>query len=262
MAYNIKKRTPVKNTRFRKRWYFDATIGKSVPIIGGTGLRMGSGPLTKRSINTAVKSAMINTLAKKTKVINPTTFVPLNHDTWHTLNPLGNIPIAVGEASRLSTDIHVKQIKFTAVVANLLGLPTASRTQAIYVRAILVRSEVDAIAGIDTFASGLGGTNLLVNGQNSTQLGMLDKDKCTVLADQTFRVPQSTVDGCPSTLKFDFNCPLQNFPFKYESLTSNYSSVNKNVYLVLAPYLLGPSIGTSACEIQFSMTVDFADGRQ
>lgn len=264
MAYGTyKKRTYTKKPqqRLRKRWYFDASIPKTVPFVGGTSLRMGSGNLVKRSITAAVKNAIVNAGPTKHKVVDATTLVFLQHQTTYTWNPLGNIPIGTGETSRLATDIHVKKIKLKFVFANDATQSTLLRNQPLHVRVMWIRSDAQVQGGTDVFGSGLGNSDLFVPGFSLPFNAVIDKDRCTAISDNSYRIPAASVDGTYSVLQFDYDCPLKDFGFKYDGLTSNYSSVNKNLYCIVIPYQVGQTTGVNALQMQFSADVEFCDGR-
>jgi len=258
MAYsrkNYQKRSTAPKSRFAKRWYIDASIPKSVPFIGGSSLRAGSGTLNKRSLNAIVKRELSNNLSLKKKVINITSLDNFKHNTLYTFNPLGNITIGTGENARLSTDIHVKKIQVSMRITNRTDLAPPFLCSATHIRMMWVRSENDVLASSDTFASGLGTSSLFVDGQNDPMLSTLDKDKLTVLSDTIYEIPASPIfyDTALATAKptisskvIHFDCPQKEFGFKYQTLTSGYSAVNKNVYLVLCPYIEGATTGDTA----------------
>lgn len=57
MAYSRKTytRRPATKARLSKRWYVDASIPKSMPFIGGSSFKAGSGSLSKRSLQTLIR---------------------------------------------------------------------------------------------------------------------------------------------------------------------------------------------------------------
>lgn len=252
---------PSQNSRLKKRWYFDASIPKSVPIIGGSTLRAGSGTLTKRSIDTAIKQAMVKNAPAKYKVINIAPFTSYGHNTWYTLNPLGNISVGTGDNSRLSSDIIVKNISLRMTFANLIGQSTQFRSQPLHVRVLWVRSENDVLPTNDTFASGLGSSDVLVSGLSDPFHGIIDKDKVTLLSDNIYRIPPATVDGAITYTQLNLDCPLKDFTYKYSAPAASFSSVNKNVYCIMVPYQLSQTGGTSCVEAQFNAVVSFVDAR-
>jgi hypothetical protein len=99
-------------------------------------------------------------------------------------------------------------------------------------------------------------------GYHQPFLSMLDNDKITILSDQLYKVPASHISGIPQSVIYDIDCPLVNFPFKYDGTSSNYSSVNKNLYLVFVPYTPQGAIGdSSVCTIDYSTAVTYSDSR-
>ena len=101
-----------------KRWYFDASLSKSIPFVGGSSLRMGSGALTKRSITQAVRAQVIRTQENKQKIVNSGASSGMTHSTIYTFNPLGNIPIQTGQNGRIGSEIFIKNIILRMNISN------------------------------------------------------------------------------------------------------------------------------------------------
>lgn len=256
-------RRPSQKSRLKKRWYFDASIPKSVPLIGGSSLKMGSGNLSKRSLNSIVKEVQLKNAVLKHKVIdNAGTTATMLANTHITHNPLGNIPIGTGENARLSTDIIVKSIMFHfAITPNLLN-PAPLTNAPIFLRFMWVRSETDVLASQDIFGSGLGTSSLYISGFSGTILSPLDKDKVTILSDTTVKIPQGNLSTINNTILYKTECPLKDFPFRYSTPTSAFSVVNKNVYLVVFPYQdQGVTGTTNICNYQFTADIQYVDSR-
>lgn len=271
MRYQKTYRRPIaRKNRLTKRWYVDASIPKSVPIIGGSSFRAGSGALTKRSLN-AVKNMISNGGTTKQKVVNVGLIANFLQDTMYTFNPLGNITIGTGENARIGTDIHVKHINFKIRFNQRTDLVVPYLNAPVTIRMMWVRTNVQVLASQDTFGSGLGATTLFLDGQNSPILSTLDKDKVTILADTTFNMPitplafNSATNAVIPTITskvVEFPCPATDFTFKYQSTTSGYSIVNKNIYLVVVPYLQGTSLGsTILLDYSFTSNTQFTDSR-
>lgn len=261
------KKHNYRGKRLQKRWYFDATIGKNVPIIGGTGLRMGSGPLQKRSLNALVKQAVTATLPQKHKVIDAVTAAKYAHQTNYTFNPLGNIPVGTGEQQRLATEIRVKYIKLRICLQNDTTLGAPAQNFPKQVRILWVRSDEQVMGGLDTFGSGLGNSALWQPGFSLPFNAFIDSDRCTVLADKIVKLPNPTIADAATLLQqtsvvFDFDCPIPagGIPFKYDGLTTNYSSVNKNLYCVMIPYMPDGTTGLNVLQMQHSADICFTDG--
>jgi hypothetical protein len=261
MAYQRKRTYRSKpKSRFSKRWYIDASIPKSMPFIGGTTLRAGSGTLTKRSLAAAVKNAARMTDANKNKMA--IAFENLVQGTYYTFNPLGNIPIGTGETARIGADIYVDHISIKAIVHSNPTLPGAKQDLPVHFRVMWVRSTQAVASGSDTFISGLGASSLNVESTTEPILAHLDKDKVTVLSDNYYTIPSPQVTGKANSLTLDLSCPLKGFPFKYQTATSSFSATNKNIYCVIVPYIVGGTTGTDIVMTLYSQSwVQFSDSR-
>jgi hypothetical protein len=241
-----------------KRWYVDASA--NVPYFGSVGFKAGDGQLNKRSITAMVKREARLTEGSKYKTsIQSQVF---NAQTWYTYNPLGNIPIGTGENSRLSTDIFVKSVKMRVLMYNNILLTGGLVGAPIHVRVVWLRTNVPIAGGVDTFTSGLGNSDLLVQGLTIPLTGVFDRDKVTILSDDTYTVPQSNIATTYSSICADISCPSLNIPFKYGSSTSNYSVLNKNLYCVVSPSIAADVVGTTVeLNFQFQSAVEFTDSR-
>lgn len=255
-------RRPSQNSRLKKRWYFDASIPKSVPLIGGSSLKMGSGNLSKRSLNSIVKEVQLKNAVLKHKVIDTAATATMLANTHITHNPLGNIPVGTGENARLSTDIVIKSIIYHFTITPNLANGAPLTNAPIFLRFMWVRSETDVLASQDTFGSGLGTSSLYISGFSGTILAPLDKDKVTVLSDTMVKIPQGNQATINNTILYKTECPLKDFPFRYSTPTSAFSVVNKNVYLVVFPYQEGATTGTTnICNYQFTTDIQYVDVR-
>lgn len=255
-----KKKTAPKS-RLNRRWFFDATLPKTAFTSGG-GFRMGDGSLNKRSLMAAVKAETRNLEVTKYKAI-PLSTQPLLAGTWYTLNPLGNITIGTGETNRVGTDIFVRKIKLKLVAHNNVALIGALAGATVHFRMLWIRSAVPVGSGLDIFGpSGLGNSDLVQQGNTYPLTSIIDKDKCSVLSDTVFTIPQSNISASNNSKYVEFDCPVQDFPFRYSSATSNFSNVNKNVYCLITPQIVGDSTGTTQdMHIVYQWSTEFADSR-
>jgi len=238
--------------RIRKRWYVDASVPKSMPFIGGSSFKAGSGVLRKRSLQTMIRSSGVESHGQKNGASN------LLQATVQTFNPLGNIPIGTGDINRVGTDIFVKKITFKMDCV----LPSSLNTD-VYIRLAWVRSTKQVQGGVDSLASGLGVSDLqysdAITKTGEIHLNPLDPEKVTILADKLFLIPMqsNSSSGSFSHRVLDFPCPITNFPFKYEGAASNYSTKNKNLYLIAIAYANGVSTATPLMTNRHSSLVTF-----
>lgn len=246
--------------RFQKRWYVDASIPKAVPFIGGSTFKAGSGSLNKRSLSALVRSEARSLEAVKLKATQVNT-VTLLDDTWYTLNPLGNIPIGTGEVNRLSTDIFVKSVKLRMTLTNNSLLAPGIVNNPVHFRMMWVRTSVPVLASSDLFASGLGNSDLVSQGNDKPLYSIIDTDKVTVLSDTIVTV--APYHAAQTISKFvEFDCPLTNFPFNYSTSTSNFSTRNKNLYCLITPKIVGGVSGTTTdASLSYSFCTKFTDSR-
>ena len=259
MVYYKKKTNVSYPSRLSKRWYVDASIPKSIPFVGGTSFRAGSGTLNKRSLTSLIKREARLTNIVKYKASAPQS-VGLLAGTWHTLNPLGNIPQAIGDVSRIGTDIFVKSIKLKSICYSNTALVGQPSNAPVHFRVIWLRSTVNVLQSSDAFGSGLGNADLILQGNSAPITSILDMDKITLLSDTTYTIPQSNIAAGQVSTSLDLSCPLKNFPYKYASTTSNYSNANKNVYCLVTPFIVGDVTGTTTdMTMYYQFATEFTD---
>jgi len=245
-------------TRFNKRWYVDASIPKQLPFIGGASFKAGSGTLSKREIQSYIRNTV---LENKQKIFIDSGHGAATHNTMYTWNPLSNIPIGTGDASRLSDNIHVKSIRARVQFQSI------SANQSV-IRFIWLKSNAEYGSGSDTFVSGLGSSQVFLNGTSQLGQAVVDLDKVTVLKDVTYRVDTGVSDSIvggsfKGQQVVDISCPLPASGMKmvYNSATSNYAR-DKNLYLIVLTWSFGATSGvTQLAGFALDAVVNFVDGQ-
>lgn len=250
MPYRTRK--PYK--RLRKRWYAQASIPKSVPFVGGSSFKAGSGRLTKRSLTTMIRSGGV----LSHRAIQPENF-NLANSTHYTFNPLGNIPIGTGNTNRVGTDIFVKKIRGDFVIRrdqNASATATINDSD-MYLRVMWLRSQNRYLDGSDDFGTGFGTGQIFLDGTSEPFTGTPDKDKVTVLADKKVLVPAANFASQSTNRAVEIDCPVTDFSFMYESTSSNFSIKNKNVYCVVIPFVQNAGTTTVVGALQSQFAVIF-----
>lgn len=233
-----------------KRWYVDAQIPKGVPFVGGSSFRAGSGTLTKRSLMNMIKAEKEN----KQKIINSGLTVDLLHNTIYTWNPFGNITIGSGQNARSGSSIDVRGVRINMLLSTTGG---ASLDKERNFRVMVVEHDAQYMSGNDQFGSGLGSTELFVQGSSIMSCAIPDLNRCKVLFDQRYYVIPQITGGSP-VAHVDLET-LKNKAMNYATTTSNYS-LQKNYYVVLIPELpLGTNGVSIVGRVDFESVVDFTD---
>lgn len=110
MVYrNTRPRKAPPARRHRKRWYVDASIPKSVPFIGGSSFKAGSGTLQKRSMERIARSVLNQ--QKETKQLVTSNSQSLVHDTIYTWAPTQNLVLGFAASQREGDSIYLRKIK-------------------------------------------------------------------------------------------------------------------------------------------------------
>lgn len=228
--------------KLQKRFYFDATIGKNVPIVGGTGLRFGTGALAKRNLTAAVKDIVHKKIeATQYKIFDGTvTGLAMAHSTLYTLNLLGNIPRGDAWNNRNGDIIHLSCIELTL---QMYANTTQGLRNSITFKYWVIRDEDEYLSGTDTVGSGVG-SNKFINSPNYTTAGIWDPKRVSVVASGQ-HIFNPTVDAATGSVVHKSDkiliCPGAKFTFE---TNSNFGK-NPNYYLVITSSVYGGSIGTT-----------------
>lgn len=265
MVYR-RKTYGVTQKRLKKRWYFDATIGKNVPIIGGTGIRMGTGALGKRSLATAVKTIVRRGIeATHYKIFNgSTSAITLQHQTLNTLNLLGNIPRGDNWNNRNGDIVHLSCIELNfSMIYNTNNVLLND----VKVKYWVIRDEDEYLNASDSFGSGVG-SGKFINSPLYTTEGIWDPKKVSVVAtgQHTFKAQAISVDTVsagyitPAQTKQEKILICPNAKFVYET-QSNFGK-NPNYYLVVCASSPNAVVGTTdLCYISVDGMVKFKNSQ-
>lgn len=231
-----RKFTPRKTAAKSKRWFVDATLGKNVPFIGGSGVRFGNGTLTKRSLMNTVR----NTILEEKQFQLSNSGGSLTHNTIYSSNLLGNIPIQVGSAGRLGQKLHMKA---TTLNINITGV--TGSTYPIHCRVMVLRSNAQYHSGSSSITAGLGSTDIFEAGHSELLIAPTDSNKCVILYDRLVQL-KTTNYSAGTADAATLHIPLKAGNYEYLTTTSNYMR-DKNLYLVFIPYYYGGTPGTTVC---------------
>lgn len=213
------RRKPVNKRRNKKRWYLDATIGRNVPIIGGTGLRMG----TQRAVQRQVKRQLLKTEETK-KLVTQLPQWTMAQGTIYTVQ-LNNIPQGTTSSSRVGDAVFYCgfNVKFQVnqVVPNAIW------------RFYIIRHRESYGSPVQgTWGTGIG-SSLMFRGNDVTPTSYLNSDDVTVVCAKTLKV-DAKFTGEQPVREFRMNCRvMKNFQFR---TNSQFDGEYSNYYLVGIPY--------------------------
>lgn len=233
MAYKNNKqlRKTVKKRGLRKRWYFDATIGKNVPLIGGTGIRMGTN---------GVKKIVRRELGRQEETKIFTTGDLLNtglkENTLYTLSPL-TITTGTGLNQRIGSQIYLRHIKLRMNITNTTAQPQ------VQFRVMVVWSDSQYLLDWTTYAGvGLGSSELFYTSNNYTTALINNKLNTKVICDRLFTV-NTDVASAVVRRTFSMDCPI------YQRITylgSNNLIKDQQLYVVIIPTTPAGVTGTTS----------------
>lgn len=227
------KKQAITTAKKSKRWYLNASA--DIPFVGKGSLSVGNG-MQRRALKNTLENLLLET---KTKLIEQFSFNCL-HGTIITLPLLSNIPIAVGDAGRISDRIHVKSIRLNFYISQRASV--ASTATVSLWRVILLKHTAEYGSGSDAWISGLGSTEVFQAGSTTFPTAFVDYDKCTVIEDKVITLKRSDSAGIDVQ---HFSMNAFNIDHQYNSPTSNYSKTNTNMYVICVPWADNAVVGTT-----------------
>lgn len=225
-----------------KRWYVNATVGKSVPFIGGTGIKFGSGNGNqKRSLASAVKDIVRKGVeATHYKVFDGSVSgTSLLHNTFYTVNLLGNIPRGDNWNNRNGDIIHLSCMDLNL---HMYGNTTQTTSSDITFKYWVLRDTDEYLGASDAWGSGVGGSKL-INVPNYITAGIWDPKRVSVVSSGShiFKRNSSTQTIGYKSEKIMI-CPDAKFTFE----TGTNFGKPPNYYLVIASSVYNGSSGVTS----------------
>lgn len=267
LSYNAQSQ----GKRYHSKWYFDGVHNpKGRSRIGfGSGRRPDDLVQAKKMINKTIQRKIRGSEVIKWKVTglqSPGVGASglFSGNTIYTLNPLGNIPIGTGETQRLSTEIFVKSVRLCmSLRTNPAITGGGALLQAPQYRLIWCRSVIPTGTASDAFAaSRLAVADMFVEGTSVPFFGKLDPDRVTVLSDEYGMVPVGNGGtGIPNSKLIVSYAPIgKGFPYAYNTISSNSSNKNKNLYCVVIVYINSDSSTIQDVIPEYAWVTEFTDG--
>lgn len=247
MAYKNNKQTRKVPRRggLKKRWYFDATIGKNVPIIGGTGIRMGSNN---------VKSIVRRELGRQeeTKIFSTSDLLNtgLKENTLYTLSPL-TITIGGNPVQRIGSQIYLRHLKVRMSIQNTTTQPQ------VQFRVMVLWSDSQYLLDWTTYGgAGVGSTEIFYPNNNYTMALINNKLNTKIICDKLFTV-KSDISGAVARRNFSLDCPIYQ---KITYLGTNNFIKDQQLYVVIIPTTPSGTTGvTSVGSFSAQALVTFKD---
>lgn len=222
MAPRIKVRPNKKG----KRWYIDASLPKSVPFIGGSSFKAGSGTMVKRMVQNELKKTQetkINKVSYQSSV--------LTMNTLYCIAPIQDIAVGTAVNQRVGNQISVKHMRYR------VSLNNATLTQVKF-RLITVWIPHNTTISSGTFAGAIGTTELFyTTGSDNGIIFSLYNNKLphTVICDKIITV-NADYSGQSKTITKNFDCPINK---KITYKPSSTLLTDWNLYTVVIPYSPG-----------------------
>lgn len=228
------------NRRRHKRWYLDARIGRNVPIVGGTGLRIGTRANKKPTLNTVKRIARREALkteeTKQTVITYPRT--SMYHATVYS-SILNFIETGANADQKTGDRVFYcgYNIRLLIHAQDTNSVPTFWRILVVKLRDKYTTVTANAFNG----ATGVGASTLFRN-SNVTPIGLINTDNCDVLCSRVVKfTPDYTGQKMKNVIKM--NCKLMK-PFQFR--TGSFSEGEYyNHYLIVVPYLDGGTAGST-----------------
>jgi len=249
MVYRKKRFTKrnFKGKKGKRSFYFDATLSKNVPLVGGSHLRFG-----KRQLQTALKEVA------QTKYFYNVfdTASPLKHNTIYTSSFVQQIVQGTGDNNRIGTKIHLDKhlIRF--------NLQNAAAAGNIELRVMVIWLDTEYGAG-PTYTSAVGATDLFQDGGVGGFSGwtrLLDNRKaCNVIHDQVYKLNSIDIANQVTIKSFDININYNKI-VHYSATTAYFTRPDKQLYVLWIPNVVNGTTGTTdVCTIGAQSYLSFKD---
>lgn len=254
----VKRRAPARpKRRLKKRWYLDASIGKNVPLIGGTGLRMGSG-LIKRQIRQELARQQDN---KQVAGHQPyeNLITHLGMDTLYVSSPVQNMVEGTSNSNRTGSEVFLRYSK----VKGLLG--NKSTLAEVRYRLMCVASSKPYSATTTTPQSWGGiSAQFITDGLFNSGYQVLynatinnTNSNFKVLEDKKI-VIRPTISGSVKTVPFEMTCKHMK-KVTYSGTTSQSVLRGWNYYFIIIPYSAGLATASEVGFVDSEYLVTFTD---
>lgn len=243
------------NTKKSKRWYVNATVGKNVPLIGGTGIKFGSGK-AKRSLDAHIKSVVRRqVLAPKLYRSGESTQSSVLQNTIYSRNLYSAITQGDDEENRTGDTIGIKSHK---IKLRLMG-HSSGDTDLINWRVMIVKSKV-ADGDTGWKSAHIGSSSIFWDSPSDLVLAMCCYNECTVLYDQVHQMRPGVANQKQSKY-FEVNFDAPN-SFKYNETAGNNLGKFHNYYFVVIGDRERATTGTDVIgDIKYSDAISFVDSK-
>ena len=228
MVYRKRANKKIANGKRKRDFYVSADLG----AFG----KYAAGYKSKRNLAGQVKNIVRRSLEEvQHKFINPD-FLNMTHNTWYTLNLLGNIPQGTSATNtRNGDEIHLDCIK----ISHLFNSAQVNKT---VFRVMIVKSPVQTLASSDNYGSGLGGPNLVQSGAFADIFSHPNPKATTVLFDKTYS-PQLQNQAAQQIFTTDSHLLKIDSKIQYAQ-SSNFGKWS-NYYVCIVAWIPGGTTGVT-----------------
>lgn len=222
--------------QLKKRWYASATIGKSVPFIGGTGITIGSGrrPYQRRALGTFVRRQVLKQEETKEKIVR--VGGTMKHGTIANLK-LNDIAQGTANNERIGDSVFYCgfNLKFTVV-------PSVSNSHwRFYVIKHRESSPTTNALSFDSASPPIGASLLFRNSSVETD-SYINTDNVSILCSKVLKIDPRYTGEVNVTRNFKLNCRImKRFQFRSGKDVSGTWTPSQegefgNYYLVVVPF--------------------------
>lgn len=244
------RRKPAKRAQNKKRWFLDATLGKNVPLIGGSGFKLGSG--TSALVKRAVKRELAKQEEIKTYSGEVAGGTVLKHNTIYCIAPQRLLGQGTNSDQRIGQQIYLRYIRLQGLISNLTTQP------AVRFRFLCIRAQKDMPTIFTTWSDlgGLGSSELFYPSPSALVNSVINNklEGIQILEDQQITV-RSPAGGGVKDQRFTFDCRvMKKCTYKTQSFQ------DWNYYMVLIPYVDGGMTNTTVVgKVDLNYLVTFTD---
>lgn len=216
----------------KRGFQFSASVGRNVPFIGGSSIRLGT------RANKAVKKVVRRELLKQeeTKQYYPTsvTSSALTHNTLYTMSPIQGLAKGTASNERVADQIYLRKLVITGDLQN-------SGAQSNVLHRILVLWTDQQTATTWGFNSVFGSSNIFYTTTNYAFAMINNKLNNTIICDRTVKA-EADIGSSIKSKQFKIVCPI------FKKIQWQFSSTylkERQLYVVVIPHVPGGSTGVT-----------------
>ena len=217
MAYKRNTRKGLKKRGFQ----FQASIGKGVPFIGGSSIRLGT---RANAVKKIVRRELNKNEETKIWATSDLKSTGLLQNTLYTISPMV-VAVGTGVNQRIGTQIFVRHLKVRLAISN------TNTQSSIQFRILTLWSDKQYALDWTAYGAALGSTDIFYPSNNYTGALINNKLDTRIICDKIYTV-KTDISGQLIKKNYSYDCPIMK---KVTYLGANNLVKDSQLYIVIIP---------------------------